>query len=186
MRKYQYYYDYVFRVDDFLTQQECRKFIDLGEATGFGQAPVNTAEGVSVRTSIRSNSRALLDDVATSDELWGRVQPWVPSPFRGREAIGLNERFRYYRYDVGQAFAAHFDQAYVRETGEQSCFTFLVYLNDDFEGGATRFFQPEEFDVKPQAGSLLLFFHPQLHAGLEVLSGIKYVLRSDVMYQPDN
>ncbi len=36
--------------------------------------------------------------------------------------------------------------------------------------------------VEPKLGSALLFQHHQLHTGRTVESGIKYVLRSDVMY----
>jgi hypothetical protein len=50
--------------------------------------------------------------------------------------VGLNERFRFYRYDPGQHFAPHMDGCYQRANGEESQFTFLVYLNDGFVGGA--------------------------------------------------
>ena len=44
--------------------------------------------------------------------------------------------------------------------------TFLVYLNDDFEGGGTTFYVPskevgnlEAFTVEPRQGSVLVFPH---------------------------
>jgi prolyl 4-hydroxylase len=57
----------------------------------------------------------------------------------------------------------------------------LVYLNDAFEGGTTAFHR-FDVDVVPRTGSGLVFQHRLLHDGRTVRSGVKYVLRSDVMY----
>lgn len=57
----------------------------------------------------------------------------------------------------------------------------MIYLNDAYEGGSTRF---EELEVEGKQGMALVFEHEQLHEGAEVTAGIKYVLRSDVMYGP--
>jgi hypothetical protein len=37
--------------------------------------------------------------------------------------------------------------------------------------------------IEPHAGMALLFQHRLLHEGSEVTSGVKYVVRSDVMYR---
>lgn len=55
----------------------------------------------------------------------------------------------------------------------------MVYLNEGYEGGATRF---EAAKVMGKAGMALLFQHGLIHEGAEVTQGVKYVLRSDVMY----
>ena len=55
----------------------------------------------------------------------------------------------------------------------------MIYLNDDFEGGATRFMQAA---VKPVKGTALVFAHPLSHQGDPVTAGRKYVVRTDVMY----
>lgn len=182
MKKEQYYYDYVYVVHDFLDQSECDKFIELADSIGFDDAPITTSNGAVQRKDIRNNTRSMKDDAQLAADLWVRAADWVVTPWRNRQAIGLNERFRFYRYEPGQRFAPHYDGAYERENGERSEFTFLIYLNDDFEGGSTSFFQPGRFHVQPKTGSLLLFHHPQLHEGAAVESGTKYVLRSDVMY----
>jgi len=61
-----------------------------------------------------------------------------------------------------------------------SMLTFLLYLNDGYEGGDTQF---RWETVKPESGMLLVFPHNQSHQGAEIAAGTKYVLRSDVMYQ---
>ena len=69
--------------------------------------------------------------------------------------------------------------------------TCLLYLNDDFRGGATAFHQlprstrpiTEPIVVVPRAGDALCFRHEWLHEGRPVESGRKYVLRSDVFFE---
>mmetsp|Transcript_83768 Transcript_83768/g.236610 ORF Transcript_83768/g.236610 Transcript_83768/m.236610 type:complete len:422 (-) Transcript_83768:169-1434(-) len=115
--------------------------------------------------------------------------PWTGSrPFH---AVGLNERLRFLRYDGGTYFAPHFDGQYIRgedgeRQGERSYVTFQLYLNDGFEGGATRFMNGYDesigIDVVPRTGSVLLFEHAMLHEGSMLVSGRKYALRTDIMY----
>lgn len=92
----------------------------------------------------------------------------------------MSERFRFYRYNAEQYFKWHKDGYYCRNDDEVSLLSFLMYLNDDFEGGETEF----RWDVvKPETGMALFFPHPLLHQGAPITSGIKYVLRTDVMYR---
>jgi prolyl 4-hydroxylase len=57
----------------------------------------------------------------------------------------------------------------------------MVYLNDGFAGGATTFHDSDR-EVVPRAGVALLFQHQLLHEGCVVISAVKNVLLSDVMY----
>ena len=170
----------VFVIHEFLSPPECAEYILLGESIGFTDAPITTMTGFEMRKDIRNNTRVILDDPQLAERLWERAAPWFP-PFRERQPIGLNERFRFYRYEPGQRFAPHFDGAYERSNGEFSQFSFLIYLNDDFAGGHTIFHRPP-LDVNPKSGSVLAFYHPQLHEGAVLEQGVKYVLRTDVMY----
>ena len=144
---------------------------------------------------------------------------------------GLNRRWRIYRYDPDgeKTFAPHVDAGFppsgLSQSGEElvwdasdpngdlvvSRLTVLMYLNDDFVGGKTNFFEPhnrspeQNIDfrgirkiaaVRPVAGSCLVFpqavggdatqyarkFWP-LHEGSPVVSGRpKYVIRSDILF----
>lgn len=49
MEKEQYYYDYVYVVHGFLSEQECQEYIALGEQSGFVDAPITTARGPEMR-----------------------------------------------------------------------------------------------------------------------------------------
>lgn len=171
----------IWTIDGFLTPDECREWVAFAEEVGFEDAPITTSAGPVMAPDVRNNTRVMVDDVERADDLWQRIEPFVPRRSSFPEPIGLNERLRFYRYDPGQAFRWHFDGAYRRPNGERSHLTFMVYLNDDFEGGDTRF---EETVVEPRTGRALLFVHRQLHEGAEITSGRKYVLRTDVMYPP--
>jgi prolyl 4-hydroxylase len=133
------------------------------------------------RPDIRNNARVIVESAETALALWRRVAADMPSPLERRQAVGLNERLRFYRYGPGQRFAAHTDGCVRRANGEESLLTFMVYLNDGVEGGETRF---ENVVVAPATGLALVFDHYLLHEGSMVTAGLKYVLRSDVMYAP--
>lgn len=169
----------IFTISDVLTAEECRAMIAFAEASGFDAATINTSGGPRLDTRTRDNDRVIADDADLARRLWARVEAYVPRMRAGRQVRGLNERFRFYRYRPGQQFAWHADAPFARDNGELSIFTFLVYLNDEYTGGATCF---EELAVEGERGAALLFEHDLPHEGAAVTSGIKYVLRSDVMY----
>ena len=176
--------DWVFVIHDFLSADECAAHILAAETVGFRTAPINSSAGVVMREDVRNNERVMLDDIDLADRLYDRARPLLP-PTWGRYVVcGLNERFRFYRYTSGQRFAPHIDGCFARPNGEESLLTFMVYLNDDFEGGTTNFLEERPpLVVQPERGMALVFAHQQLHEGAAVVSGQKYVLRSDVMYR---
>jgi predicted O-methyltransferase YrrM len=145
---------------------------------------------------------------------------------------GLNRRWRIYKYAPGgeESFAPHIDAGFPpsglsddetelvwdanHDSDERivSRLTVLFYLNDDFVGGETKFYQPAAeraadsdsddpalsviASIRPVTGSCLVF--PQgvgeeaveyarqcwpLHEGSPVASGNpKYVIRSDILF----
>ena len=104
MPEYNWITDEIFTVSDFFTAAECDAYIQLAESIGFTDAPINTTFGQQIRRDVRNNTRVMLDDADRASELWNRAEVFVPK-FLGRWcAIGVNERFRFYRYDVGQQF----------------------------------------------------------------------------------
>lgn len=86
--------------------------------------------------------------------------------------------------------SAHNDGCYqTPDDKERSYFTLHLYLNDaenQLEGGATTFYDynmTRRIDVEPKSGRILLFQHRNLlHSGEDVVKGIKYTLRTDIMY----
>jgi hypothetical protein len=173
----------IFAIRDFLSPGECVAHMDRAEDLGFDIAPISAAGGFVVARDVRDNDRVMVDDHALAAELWERARPFMPGPLFGWEPVGLNERFRYYRYDPGQKFRPHFDGSFERSRTERSMLTFMVYLNDGYAGGQTKFVTDCKRIITPEAGKALVFWHQQLHEGAPVEAGRKYVLRTDVMYR---
>ncbi|WP_165822033.1 2OG-Fe(II) oxygenase [Hymenobacter edaphi] len=170
----------IFTVDDFLTRQECLHYLALSEQLGYEAAKVNTTKGARLMPAVRNNSRVFHRSEELAQKLWERARPFIPAEFGRSQALGLNELFRFYRYQAGQQFRGHYDESYVRSPTEASLLTFMVYLNDNFQGGDTAF---RELRVWPQQGRLLVFEHGLYHLGRTVEQGVKYVLRTDVMFR---
>ncbi|KAG9661450.1 hypothetical protein KCU95_g19412, partial [Aureobasidium melanogenum] len=117
------------------------------------------------------------------------------------EASRLNERMRFLRYEGGEYFRVHEDGVYQTADGsERSFFTFHLYLNghgeinnasatddDTLQGGATTFHShnmKRKYDVLPKTGRVLIFQHRNLwHSGDDVIQGVKYTMRSDILYK---
>jgi prolyl 4-hydroxylase len=174
---------FILTLPDVLSAEECTTFINRIESLKPEIASINTFSGTRVRSETRNNDRVIFDDAHLAQLLVARVQNKVPAEIHGMALIGANERFRCYRYKPGMRFAPHTDGAYFRTETEYSCYTFLVYLNDDFDGGETTFLTEPEIKITPESGMGLIFQHPLIHEGSLVTRGIKYVARTDLMYQ---
>lgn len=167
---------YVFAIDGVLSDAEAQALIAAVEAIGFESAPITVGPGQFRHDpTIRDNTRVMVDDLPLAAAIWERLRPWVPTA-----AIGVNERFRIYRYERGQAFRWHRDGAFGR-AGEISRHTVLIYLNHGFGGGGTEMRGGDA--VEPHTGRALVFDHRIEHQGAPVTSGVKYVLRTDLMFR---
>lgn len=182
--------DDLFVVHDFLSPEECDYYTTLSESVGFGDAPISTMSGPVMRKDIRNNDRVMIDDPYIAETIWDRLRPFLAERVQFWLPVGLNERWRFYRYDPGQQFDWHFDGAYERSPLERSAFTFMIYLNGGVAGGATEFNLRSRggvqngdpvVRVQPEAGKALVFPHRILHRGAPVADGRKYVMRTDVM-----
>ncbi|HAJ61859.1 MAG TPA: hypothetical protein DCP31_23650 [Cyanobacteria bacterium UBA8543] len=187
--------DRIFTVSNVLSPEECAEYIALTENIGYTPAGLTVGQDEHIMApQVRNNDRVILDDEQRAADLWHRIAEYVPATIDNWTAIGLNERLRFYRYDPGQRFALHGDGSYMRRNGDHSRLTFMIYLNDGFEGGETRFYFHNDYfvildpnvvpnaSVVPETGMALCFRHEMRHEGASVIRGRKYVLRSDVMY----
>ncbi|KAF6822373.1 prolyl 4-hydroxylase [Colletotrichum plurivorum] len=190
-----------------LSPEECKAIIAAGETVNFlPDAPLREDGDI----SILAHNFYWVVDPLFHDRLWSRVAPHVPASVRGRKVCGLNRRFRVYRYVPGAEYRAHIDGAwppsdvrpddtYVYDASpegkkQSSLFTFLIYLNDEFEGGETTYFLPaaregtlNAYPIRPVMGNVALFPHGDtrgalLHEGTGVRKGAKYVIRTEVEY----
>jgi len=197
-----------FSLTDVLSAAECSSMMALTEAVGYRpDVPLSSP------MDERAHNVVLFASEEQNEALFARVRELLPQEIGGAKLCGLNRRWRIYRYKEGNAYRKHLDGAWpssgMRAAGDgrdeyvydayggstRSRFTFIVYLNDDFEGGDTTFFVPkagaegtlEARPVRPRVGSATVFPHgetgvPLLHEGSPVLKGMKYLLRTDVVY----
>jgi 2-oxoglutarate-Fe(II)-dependent oxygenase superfamily protein len=166
-------------IEDILNAAECAEHIDRSERAGFGAAPIISGYREVFAEAVRNNTRVIVDDFALAALVWERARRRLPIFLDGRQAIAMNERFRYYRYRPGQRFNWHADAPFFRSNGEVSQLSFITYLNDDFAGGETAVMKSV---ITPKRGMALFFLHELLHEGRAVTVGTKYVMRTDVMY----
>ena len=170
----------IIEVQQLWPKERCRELISRSEAMGYEQARVQTTRGQKLIKEIRSNQRVIFKDIELADELWITIKPASPLRIGNSEAIGLNELFRFYKYERGEHFRRHRDESYIRNDIEASYYTLLVYLNEEFEGGETNF---GDLSISPKEGKGLIFRHDLEHEGGMISSGTKYVLRTDIMYR---
>lgn len=174
---------FIFEIPNILNETECDRWIARIRSTGTEPATINTTRGVEIDAQIRNNRRVIFDDAEWANDLFDRVKDRIPQEIHGMILSGANERIRCYEYLPGHRFAPHSDGAFIRNEDERSWYTYIIYLNEEFEGGETIFFVEPEVVIKPRIGAGLFFQHPIIHEGALVTSGIKYALRTDLIYR---
>lgn len=172
-------------IEDVLSAAECAALIARIEEAGPTDAPVTTSRGMVMMPELRNNTRVMFDDGALAKLLFDRVSAALPPRLEKHWVLsGVNERLRCYRYGPDEYFRPHYDGAWQPSADERSLLTFMVYLNDVDAGGATAF-PSLAHSVVPRAGRALLFNHRLLHESTTLEQGLKYAVRTDVMYRRD-
>lgn len=172
----------IFTLKHFLSLEECEDLIIKSEAMGYEEATVDVGNGVQrMIKGVRNNERVLYKDDAYATFIWERLQDFAPEGTDNRSAVGVNELFRFYKYSPGQRFKMHKDGSFERNRFEASQYTFMIYLNEAYTGGETIFSSGEI--IHPETGTALIFHHPLRHEGALLTAGVKYVLRTDIMYK---
>ena len=160
-------------------------------------ARVKNAEQGGVNTdAIRTNTGmgfSLIDTDLVIQLAHARIARVIGVPAAHQEPTNI------LHYMPGQEYRPHYDfidpgvAHFARElqTVGQRSVTFLIYLNDDYEGGATTF--PRlDWSFKGKAGDALAFWnvtdgHPDtrtLHAGTPTTNGVKWLFSKWVRDRP--
>jgi hypothetical protein len=196
----------VFQLLNVLSRSECQQLIRLTESIGY-----LPDAAVSLPRSVRHNhSLTWVADDKTTDIIWQRCAPFMTDDqgiFDAKQALGLNSRFRFYRYQPGDYFSPHTDGSWPGSkvidrqlvanafSDRWSQLTFLLFLSDEYEGGRTQFYlpsnnhdEPTVVNVQTPVGGVLCFphgMHPLhcLHSSEAIVSGSKYIIRSDVLFE---
>mmetsp|Transcript_51130 Transcript_51130/g.164143 ORF Transcript_51130/g.164143 Transcript_51130/m.164143 type:complete len:311 (+) Transcript_51130:92-1024(+) len=190
-----------FQLLSVLSSDECQSIVAALDALGF-----HSDAAVSLPYSFRHMTNCnLISPDGLDGEIFERCSHLLPD-IGGCPPLGLNAKFRCYRYGDGDYFKPHTDGAWpgtrVRDRavlqdayGDRlSQLTCLILLTEDYEGGETRFLSgPGDENgvaVRTPRGGMLCFphgMHPDspLHEGSLVRAGWKYMIRTEVLYSLD-
>ena len=164
-------------IDNLLTKQECEDLIKNFES--------KKDQVKFIDRGIAEYYRLEEDDPQLADKLWNRIKRLLPSVYQGGLISNMNTHFRYSKYEPGMQFERHRDGINQDQNGNRSVCTLNIFLNDNFDGGETDFFEGKNGNliksVKPQPGRAALFDGQIYHCGNKVLKDCKYLIRTDVM-----
>lgn len=173
----------IFTIDNFLTQEECEELIARSESLGYKPADVDVHGQRQMLSMVRTNERVDVESQVLATQMWEKIKTINLPAIGSNQPVGVTPFFRFYRYEGEQKFNMHKDGS-KEYLGDHTRLTMLVYLNTLEDSGSTRF-RDVQVDIFPRVGKVLLFRHELWHAGMPVNSGIKYVLRTDVLFEPE-
>jgi len=174
--------------EQFISTELCDWFISRAAPRLKAATVYDPKDGSNLKTDARTNTTAAFP-IADTD------LPLMMTQARITKLTGLRvprlEPPVVLHYEVGEQFAPHYDflnpqvPAFAKELAEngQRVATFLIYLNDDFEGGETDF-PVLNRKFKGRKGDAILFWNldPQgvpdertRHAGVSPTSGEKWL-----------
>lgn len=187
-------------LENVFSRRECQKIIQATEEVGFG----HLGQG-NTGAAYRGNRRLQIDDssLKLGEEIWRRIKEFIPAdediPDEGSCTFQeMNSRYRFAKYFAGDGFAIHVDKPTIYEKEVLSIYTVNIYLNDltPEQAGRTRFFTKmtggKLVDAAGgTAGSVAIFKqaivpYSPIHDGEKLESGLKYLMRTDIVYKIKN
>lgn len=173
----------IYTINNFLSDEECKLFIDLGNKN-LKKAMVGLQKTSNGRSGSNNWISHNFNDL--TKKIANRISKLV------NISLDNAESFQVIHYNKNQQYKKHFD-AWMHDNskktlkkmkyGGQRMLSCLCYLNDVDEGGQTKFIKLNK-EVTPTKGTLLVFSntikdtnirHPMsLHAGMPVIKGEKY------------
>lgn len=170
----------IYKINNFLNPSECKEIIAYSKQLFKKSRTTRTDYNDQDYRKSRSCD-ILKDSNKVIDKLFGKIESLNP-----RIQIKYGQITE---YKTGEKYKPHYDaysQDYLSLNKiRQRKITYMIYLNEDFIGGYTRF--PNiNINIKPKEGMLVSFqncignsnyIHPfALHESLEVIQGKKYIL----------
>ena len=180
--------DYVVEeIHNFLTKVECDTIIRISSDKLF-ESEVFKKEGDSQDTTVRISKQCWLKD--DDDLIIQNISQRIAA--RTNTRLNLQEQLQVVKYDPNGFYKPHFDAC--DSVSQDFCermdrgmgpryITFIMYLNDEFEGGET-FFPNINKKIIPEMGKAAIFYsvnkdcmllQKSLHGGLPVQNGQKWI-----------
>ena len=173
-------------IENFITSEEAKYLMNMIDR--YANRSMVTAGGdqmntvSAARTSYTSN---LVANDPTVESLHKRIAKYLGEPLHKGESLQGQ------RYEEGQYFTSHTDY-FTGESYDKNClssgnrtYTFMLYLNDNFEGGTTNFPHLNK-EIKPKSCKAIVWNNLQqgvpneymTHSGEKVTKGTKYIITS--------
>jgi hypothetical protein len=220
--------DRIHSIKNIFTPDECNYLIQIAENAGFNPSPPSGGgHGQTPRTGARTSQFYVKDDTEIANKIWDRLKSYVPKNLRSikevpymnsvtkgdeYKPIGVNDHIRFYKYDPGQFILKHDDYRMSRfrydknedQYYEQMSFlTIVIYLNEDFSDGCTKFwtkysqegvkshcrfirdieFTEADLTITPETGKAVIHDHMVQHEGESPRKSTKYILRTDILHE---
>lgn len=173
----------------FLTADECAYLIEAADPFFTASVVVDPRTGAHLPNPIRTSDTAFFPIVDENPAIHA-LNRRIAAASGTRPEQG--EPLQILRYAPGQEYRMHSDALPPGPGLNQRILTFLVYLNDDYDGGAT-LFEATGLALRPRAGDAVLFrntledgrIHPHMrHAGQPVTRGTKYLASRWIRERP--
>jgi prolyl 4-hydroxylase len=170
---------------NFLTKEECKILIDIIDKNNIESLVTGGFKG-SIKNQSRTSRTCMMDP---NDSLIKSIHEKIA--YKIGLDVHYGETLQGQKYEVGQYFKPHHDyftgDNYLSEAqvSGNRIKTFMIYLNDDFEGGGTDF-PLLGVTIKAEAGKAVLWndmedgklVEESLHEGCTITKGKKYIITS--------
>ena len=174
-------------IPNFLSKEECEYIKQLSTNKLF-QSKLFMKDGEGLDNTVRDSKQCWLND--TDDEMIQKLSQRIAK--ETKIDISLHEDLQVVKYDSNGFYKPHYDAC--DSTQQDTCIdmnkdmgpryiTFIIYLNDDFEGGET-YFPNINKKIIPKMGKAVIFYNvdkkgvilnKSLHGGLNVINGEKWI-----------
>lgn len=164
----------IYELDNFLTLDECNSFIYQID---------NSKVKTNFTDSGKFDNKKWVDK-QLAEQFYGKLKKY--SINQGERILRPNNLIMSGKYNVGDLFSLHTDTGlfYDLDAKEKSLWTLLIYLNDNFKGGETVFYDnywKVDKIIKPKTGMAILFDIDLWHCGNQVVEGNKYWIGCEII-----
>lgn len=162
----------IYRLSHFLSSDECEKYMDLIKNNKISRPFTDSGNF--------TNNKWI--DAELSELFYQKLQKYEIQD----NILRPNNLIMTGKYVVGNVFSLHTDTGlyYDAEKREKTQWTLLIYLNDNFRGGETVFYDDtwKVTDIiEPQMGMAILFDISLWHKANELLEGEKYWIGCEII-----
>lgn len=201
--------DRAFLLYNILTEQECEYIISEAEKKG----PKKVLGSDNYRNNSQVIFQSTSMSECMWERIKDQIKPILLEPGDYKQTVegfkleglwepyGFNTHWRISKYNEGGHFGPHYDGSTIFSSNLRSLKTFNLYLNGNFSKGTTNFIKDKQetyknsqnqvvaeeenicYRVVPEAGMALIFNHYILHEGENVVGGMKYIFRSDILFR---